>query len=170
MTSTTATSITGVCRVVDSPIGPLTIAGTGDGTVTNLCMADQAHAPARRDAWAREEGAFDDVAAQLQEYFARKRRTFDFAMRLEGTPFQRDVWHALLTVPYGETATYGEIASAIGNPSACRAVGLANGRNPIAIAVPCHRIIGKSGSLTGYGGGLTRKEQLLALEGALSTQ
>ena len=161
---------TTVRRIVDSPVGPLTIAGRKDGTVTHLCMTDQRHAPKQIASWVQDEGAFCDVARQLEEYFARKRRKFDFPIEIAGTAFQRDVWRALQQIPYGETATYGEIAELIGKPSACRAVGLANGRNPIAIVVPCHRVIGKSGALTGYGGGLTRKEQLLALEGALGSQ
>lgn len=158
---------TTICRIVDSPVGPLTIAGRDDGTVTHLCMAEQRHAPRQLSSWTRDDGAFSDAARQLKEYFARKRRSFDFPMDMAGTAFQRLVWNALREIPYGETATYGEIAATIGRPSACRAVGLANGRNPIAIVVPCHRVIGKSGALTGYGGGLSRKEQLLALEGAL---
>ena len=166
---TTISTDTTVCRTIDSPVGPLTIAGNADGVVTHLWMADQAHALVR-SRWSENGRAFGDVAAQLREYFARKRRTFEFPMQLAGTAFQRRVWEALQSVPYGETATYGDIASVIGNPAACRAVGLANGRNPIAIVVPCHRVIGKSGALTGYGGGLTRKEQLLALEGALTSQ
>ena len=166
---TTISTDTTVCRTIDSPVGPLTIAGNADGVVTNLWMADQAHAP-MRSRWSEGDRAFHEVAAQLREYFARKRRTFEFPMQLAGTAFQRQVWNALQQIPYGETATYGDIASMIGKPSACRAVGLANGRNPIAIVVPCHRVIGKSGALTGYGGGLTRKEQLLALEGALTSQ
>ena len=161
---------TTVRRIVDSPVGPLTIAGRADGTVTHLCLTEQRHAPKQLSSWARDGSAFSDVARQLDGYFAGRRRTFEFPMEMAGTPFQRQVWNALQQIPYGETATYGDIASMIGKPSACRAVGLANGRNPIAIVVPCHRVIGKSGALTGYGGGLTRKEQLLALEGALTSQ
>ena len=164
MTSTT------IYRTVDSPIGPLTIAGRPDGTVTHLRMAEQTHAPKQWSTWTEDERAFGSVARQLDAYFAGRLRTFEFPMELSGTAFQSQVWRALQTIPYGETASYGDIASMIGKPSACRAVGLANGRNPIAIVVPCHRVIGKSGSLTGYGGGLSRKQQLLALEGALATQ
>ncbi len=106
----------------------------------------------------------DLVIAQLDEYFAGERKTFDFPMALYGTEFQKTVWKALCAIPYGETRTYGQIASAIGNPRASRAVGMANNRNPISIVVPCHRVIGANGSLVGYGGGLAMKEGLLALE------
>lgn len=156
--------MTTVFRIVDSPIGPLTIAGDRDDTVTHLCMDGQAHAPVARENWTPSAKAFDHAAEQLREYFQCGRQTFDFPMSLRGTPFQLRVWDALRSIPYGETASYADIATAVGNPAACRAVGLANGRNPIAIVVPCHRVIGKSGALTGYGGGLARKEQLLALE------
>ena len=111
---------------------------------------------------------FDDVVGQLEEYFAGRRRQFDLPLAPAGTPFQQRVWRALLDVPYGETISYGELASRIGQPTASRAVGLANGSNPLPIVIPCHRVIGASGKLTGYGGGLPIKQQLLALErGAL---
>ena len=112
----------------------------------------------------RESEQIRKTAMQLDEYFAGKRREFDLPLLFEGTDFQKRVWAALLTIPYGETRTYGEIAAQTGNPKACRAVGLANNRNPIAIICPCHRVIGADGSLTGYGGGLPAKEYLLALE------
>ncbi len=108
-----------------------------------------------------------EVCHQLDQYFAGSRRSFDLEVRPDGTKFQRDVWQALQQIPYGVTTTYGEIAAQIGNPTACRAVGAANGRNPIAIVIPCHRVIGSDRSLTGYGGGLPIKEALLRLEGAL---
>lgn len=104
------------------------------------------------------------IQTQLKEYFQGKRREFTIPLSLEGTPFQEKVWHALLEIPYGETCSYLEIARAVGNPKACRAVGMANNRNPIAILVPCHRVVGADGSLTGYAGGLTRKAYLLKLE------
>ncbi len=107
------------------------------------------------------------ACAQLQEYFAGKRTTFDLPLAAAGTTFQQQVWQALLNIPYGKTCSYGDIARAIGNPKGVRAVGLANGKNPLAIVVPCHRVIGANGKLTGYAGGLNRKQQLLALEGAL---
>lgn len=106
------------------------------------------------------------AARQLEEYFAGKRTIFDLPLAPQGTPFQQDVWHALCTVPYGKTASYGQIAARIGRPKACRAVGMANHTNPIPIFIPCHRIIGANGNLTGYGGGLDIKRALLALEAA----
>ncbi len=149
-------------RIIDSPIGPLTLAGTGR-TLTHLLMADHAHAP-DRSGWQRDETAFADAITQLGAYFAGELTDFDLAYDLAGTEFQRRVWSALLTIPYGETRSYGQLAAQIGAPSASRAVGLANGRNPISIIVPCHRVIGSNGSLTGYGGGVQRKQALLDLE------
>jgi methylated-DNA-[protein]-cysteine S-methyltransferase len=159
----TTTSTTTIRRTIDSPVGPLTIAGHGS-TLTNLRMVDQTHEPAGRDDWAPDEQAFPDAVEQLDAYFAGQRTEFDLDLDLAGTDFQRRVWAALRTIPYGETRSYGEIAKQIGAPGASRAVGLANGRNPIGIIVPCHRVIGASGSLTGYGGGLDRKRALLDLE------
>lgn len=149
-------------RTVDSPIGPLTLAGHGP-VLTNLRMVDQTHEPSRAD-WSPDARAFDDVVAQLAAYFAGELTDFDIELELRGTEFQQRVWKALLTIPYGETRSYGEIAEQIGAPGSARAVGWANGHNPIAIVVPCHRVIGASGSLTGYGGGLDRKRTLLELE------
>jgi methylated-DNA-[protein]-cysteine S-methyltransferase len=110
-------------------------------------------------------GPLREAVRQLAEYFAGDRRKFDLPLRLEGTDFQRRVWQVLTEIPYGETWSYGQLAQRIGNPKGCRAVGLANGRNPISILVPCHRVIGADGSLTGYGGGVERKRWLLAHEG-----
>ncbi|WP_046300341.1 MULTISPECIES: methylated-DNA--[protein]-cysteine S-methyltransferase [unclassified Mycobacterium] len=149
-------------RTIDSPIGPLTLAGD-DGRLTHLLMLDHAHAP-DRNGWRRDDTAFSDVAQQLSAYFAGDLTEFDVDYALLGTDFQRRVWTALLTIPYGQTRSYGELASQIGSPTASRAVGLANGRNPISIIVPCHRVIGSNGSLTGYGGGIDRKKSLLDLE------
>ncbi len=149
-------------RTIDSPIGPLTLAGR-EGTLTNLRMVDQTYEPSRAD-WTLDDSAFDDVAKQLDAYFAGDLSDFEVELGLRGTEFQRRVWNALLTIPYGETRSYGEIAEQIGAPGAARAVGLANGHNPIAIIVPCHRVIGAGGKLTGYGGGLDRKQTLLTLE------
>jgi methylated-DNA-[protein]-cysteine S-methyltransferase len=154
---------TTICRTIESPVGPITLAGQGT-TLAHLRMVDQTHEPAARADWVRDDDAFDDAAAQLGEYFAGERTEFDLDLELAGTDFQRQVWAALQTIPYGETRSYGEIANQIGKPGAFRAVGLANGRNPIGIIVPCHRVIGASGSLTGYGGGLDRKQLLLDLE------
>jgi len=150
-------------RTVDSPVGPLTIAGTGS-TLMHLRMADQTHEPDRTDWQPAGPDAFAEAVEQLAAYFAGGRTGFDLKLELVGTDFQRRVWAALRTIPYGETRSYRQIAEQIGSPGASRAVGLANGRNPIAIIVPCHRVIGASGCMTGYGGGLNRKRALLALE------
>jgi methylated-DNA-[protein]-cysteine S-methyltransferase len=112
----------------------------------------------------RDDDAFADARAQLVEYFEGDRTSFELSLSPTGTPFQLRVWNALRTIPYAETASYSEVAAAIGSPRASRAVGLANGRNPIAIVIPCHRVIGADGSLVGYGGGLDRKRRLLELE------
>jgi len=114
--------------------------------------------------WERHDRAFEDVTTQLTEYFEGRRRAFELPLAPEGTPFQLRVWNALLDIPYGETISYGELAARIGDRSASRAVGLANGSNPLPIVIPCHRVIGSNGKLTGYGGGLAVKQQLLALE------
>ena len=149
-------------RTIDSPIGLLTLAGR-DGVLTNLRMVEQTYEPSRAD-WTLDNSAFADATKQLDAYFAGERLAFEVEFDLGGTQFQQRVWKALLTIPYGETRSYGEIAGQIGAPGAARAVGLANGHNPIAIIVPCHRVIGASGKLTGYGGGLDRKQTLLSLE------
>ncbi|MCB1291775.1 methylated-DNA--[protein]-cysteine S-methyltransferase [Mycolicibacterium sp.] len=150
-------------RTVDSPVGPITLAGTGT-TLFHLRMTGQAHEP-DRSGWApAEPGAFTDAVEQLAAYFAGELTAFDLDLELVGTDFQRRVWSALQTIPYGQTRSYGQIAEQIGSPGASRAVGLANGRNPIGIIVPCHRVIGAGGGLTGYGGGLDRKQTLLSLE------
>jgi methylated-DNA-[protein]-cysteine S-methyltransferase len=149
-------------RTIDSPIGLLTLAGR-DGVLTNLRMVEQTYEPSRAD-WTLDNSAFADATKQLDAYFAGERLDFEVEFDLGGTQFQQRVWKALLTIPYGETRSYGEIAGQIGAPGAARAVGLANGHNPIAIIVPCHRVIGASGKLTGYGGGLDRKQTLLSLE------
>ncbi|MDT7740387.1 MAG: methylated-DNA-[protein]-cysteine S-methyltransferase [Mycobacterium sp.] len=149
-------------RTIDSPIGPLALAGRGR-VLTNLRMVHETHEP-NRTGWVPDDRAFPEVVDQLGAYFAGKRTDFDLELGLAGSEFQRRVWRALLTIPYGETRSYRQVAEQIGASGAARAVGLANGRNPIAIIVPCHRVIGASGSLTGYGGGLDRKRSLLELE------
>jgi len=154
--------VTLTCRTVDSPVGLLTLAGR-DGHLMHLRMEDQTYEPSR-DGWEVDDSAFPDVVEQLAEYFAGERTDFELSLDLVGTAFQRTVWTALREIPYGETCSYGEIARKIGSPGASRAVGLANGHNPIGIIVPCHRVIGANGSLTGYGGGLERKRMLLDLE------
>ena len=149
-------------RTIDSPIGALALAGRGR-VLTHLRMLNQTYEPNRAD-WVPDEHAFPEAVEQLHAYFAGERTDFDLELNLIGSEFQRRVWQALLTIPYGETRSYGQIAQQIGATGAARAVGLANGHNPIAIIVPCHRVIGASGSLTGYGGGLDRKRSLLEME------
>lgn len=149
-------------RIIESPIGPLTLAGP-DGRLQHLRMVDQTYEPSR-EGWESDDCAFGDAVTQLQAYFAGELLDFDLTLDLVGTDFQRRVWAALETIPYGETRSYGQIAQQIGSPGASRAVGLANGHNPISIIVPCHRVIGANGSLTGYGGGLERKKKLLEME------
>ena len=149
-------------RTMDSPVGLLTLAGR-DGRLMHLRMVDQTYEPSHVG-WERDDTAFPDAVEQLGAYFAGELFDFDLNLELVGTPFQRNVWAALQTIPYGETRSYGAIAAQIGSPGAFRAVGLANGHNPVGIIVPCHRVIGSNGSLTGYGGGLDRKRALLELE------
>jgi methylated-DNA-[protein]-cysteine S-methyltransferase len=156
------TSLT-LYRSINSPIGLLTLAGQGD-CLTNLVMETATYPPSERNRWVEDKRAFPDVVAQIEEYFAGKRTGFDVAIAPDGTDFQQRVWDALCEIPYGETRSYGEIARQIGQPRAARAVGLANARNPIPIIVPCHRVIGAKGSLTGYAGGLETKSALLDLE------
>jgi methylated-DNA-[protein]-cysteine S-methyltransferase len=148
---------------MDSPIGELLLVGDGEA----LCRLDmqQGRRPARiGPRWERRDDAFAGVRRQLTEYFDGRRRSFDVPLALEGNSFELRVWDALREIPYGETVSYGAIAQRIGSPDAPRAVGLANGRNPIAVIVPCHRVIGANGTLVGYGGGLERKRLLLDLE------
>ena len=149
-------------RTIDSPVGPLTLAGRG-GRLAHLRMVDQTYEPSH-DGWQRDDAAFGDAVAQLDAYFGGELLDFELGLDLVGTEFQRRVWAALLTIPYGTTRSYGQIALQIGSPNASRAVGLANGHNPIGIIVPCHRVVGANGSLTGYGGGLDRKRHLLDME------
>ena len=148
---------------IDSPIGPLTMIAR-DGVLTNLSMLEHRHTPPPPDDALTDDAWFKDVTAQLDAYFAGELRDFELEMDLRGTAFQQRVWSQLSLIPYGETISYGELATRIGNANASRAVGLANGRNPISIVVPCHRVIGADGSLTGYGGGLERKTWLLEHE------
>lgn len=148
--------------VIESPVGPL-FAAVSDGAVVELgFLGDEEPAPP--EGWSRDDEACAVLRLQLEEYFAGTRREFDLPLAPHGTDFQLAVWSALRDIPYGATASYGEIAAAVGRPRAVRAVGGANNANPISIVVPCHRVIGADGSLTGYGGGLAAKERLLALE------
>ncbi|MGV9878844.1 methylated-DNA--[protein]-cysteine S-methyltransferase [Streptomyces sp. NPDC003006] len=150
--------------LIDSPYGPLTLVAT-DGVLSGLYMTEQRHRPAEETFGHRDPAPFGEVISQLEAYFAGELKDFDLPLRLDGTPFQRTVWDELQRIPYGETRTYGELAEILGKPGASRAVGLANGKNPIGVIVPCHRVVGANGSLTGYGGGLARKQRLLAFEG-----
>lgn len=150
-------------RTLESPIGLLTLAGR-DGRLTHLVMDRRNHQPVGRDSWVRDDGEFTDVVTELKAYFLGQLEHFTCAMNLEGTAFQLRVWRALEEIPYGETRSYGEVAASIGQPTASRAVGMANARNPIAVIIPCHRVIGANGALTGYDGGLERKRVLLDLE------
>jgi methylated-DNA-[protein]-cysteine S-methyltransferase len=147
-------------KTISTSIGELTLFVDDDGAITRLDFGGRELAAADGD----EGAALDDAAAQLSEYLAGERTTFDLPLRASGNAFERLVWAELARIPYGETASYGEIARRIGHPGAARAVGRANARNPIAIVVPCHRVIGSDGSLTGYAGGLDLKRALLALE------
>ena len=157
---TTATTALPLPTTVDRPIGPLPLPAV-DGELTGLHMADQAHLPVDRGDRVPDRAAFKDVVEQLTAYFAGDLTDFDVPLRAQGTEFQRRVWDGLCRIPFGETWSYAQLAQRVGNVKACRAVGLANGRNPIAIIVPCHRVIGANGTLTGYGGGLDRKAWLL---------
>ncbi|MEU5281906.1 methylated-DNA--[protein]-cysteine S-methyltransferase [Streptomyces asoensis] len=149
--------------VTDSPYGPLTLVAD-DGVLCGLYMAGQRHRPPQESFGPRDDSPFGEAEEQLEAYFAGELTRFRLELRLDGTPFQRSVWAGLRRIPYGETRTYGELAAELGAPNASRAVGLANGRNPIGIIVPCHRVVGAGGGLTGYGGGLDRKRRLLDLE------
>ena len=164
-TDSTIADDTVLVTVHPSPIGPLTLASRG-GHLTHLVMADQAHATPLPPVSRRDHASFVEVTTQLDEYFAGDRTEFDLPLRLEGTAFRCQVWAQLRAIPFGQTISYGELARRVGNPKASRAVGLANGRNPIALIVPCHRVIAADGTLGGYGGGLDRKSFLLDLERA----
>ena len=147
----------------ESPIGTLLLAGDGSRLRQIVFPANGHPAPAD-DTWTHESSALREPVRQLRSYFAGDLENFDLPLVPEGTPFQQKVWLELCKIPYGDTISYGELARRIGNPNASRAVGLANGSNPIPIIIPCHRVIGSNGKLTGYGGGLPIKEKLLALE------
>ncbi len=145
-----------------SPVGDLLLAG-GDRLERLHFSSGSKRKPAEPD-WCEDRTPFRDAMEQLDAYFAGELREFQLDLRPRGTPFQLSVWSALREIPYGQTVSYGELARRLGNPNASRAVGLANGSNPIAIVVPCHRVIGANGKLTGFGGGLPVKQHLLALE------
>jgi methylated-DNA-[protein]-cysteine S-methyltransferase len=147
----------------ESPVGNLLLAGSADG-LKLVSFGAGIHTRKVDPEWRLDNSAFVEVVHQLQSYFAGKRKNFDLALVLEGTDFQKRVWNALRKIPYGETISYKELAEMIGSPKAVRAVGAANGANPIPIIIPCHRVIGNDGSLTGFGGGLPLKKKLLELE------
>lgn len=146
-----------------SPLGPLTLVGD-DGVLVGVYFAAATRPPDPATIGEYDPDALAEARRQVDEYFAGGRTRFDLALRLDGTGFQRRVWEQLRDIPYGATRSYGEVAAHVGGPKTTRAVGLANGRNPISIVVPCHRVIGADGSLVGYGGGLERKRWLLDLE------
>lgn len=148
---------------IGSPLGRVLLLGAGDA-LTGLYLIDHGHGPAFRADWTAGSDVLDEAATQLGEYFAGRRTRFELPIRPEGTPFQRRVWDALAEVPWGTTIGYGELAAVIGRPTAARAVGAANGANPISIVIPCHRVVGAGGALTGYGWGVERKAWLLAHE------
>ena len=148
----------------DSPLGTVTLQANEQGL---LGVWFETHTTKPEDLGIQEDSfpIFQSVKEQLERYFAGEAVQFDVPIAAKGTPFQQSVWHALTTIPYGETWSYAQLADAIGNPKAVRAVGLANGKNPVSVIVPCHRVIGKNGKLTGYAGGIERKQRLLAIEG-----
>ena len=153
---------------IDTPIGPMTAAVDDKGRLMSLEFSSRTRLePTAGEASERARAGLQRVANELQAYFAGKRRKFTFPLAPRGTEFQRRVWDELLRIPYGATVSYGELAARVGNPAAQRAVARANATNPIAVVVPCHRVIGADGTLTGYGGGLDKKRRLLELEGAL---
>jgi methylated-DNA-[protein]-cysteine S-methyltransferase len=152
-----------VHAVVETPIGPLTLVGDGRA-LSGLYFPDHARHPGTASFGERDDEAFADARRQLAQYFAGARTEFDLPLAPRGNDFQQAVWRLLTTIPYGRTRSYGQLAAQLGDPGLARAVGAANGRNPISIVVPCHRVVGHDGSLTGYAGGLARKAFLLDLE------
>lgn len=149
-----------------SPVGELLLSVDPDAALTGVYLPPHVGRGSVGVDWRRDDAALAEPVRQLGEYFAGRRTCFDLTLAPAGTEFQRRVWAVLVDIPYGETTSYGAIALRLGQPRASRAVGLANGRNPISIVVPCHRVVGADGRLVGYGGGLDRKRQLLALEAA----
>ena len=158
-----------LCRRIDSPVGPLMLAADASG-LRHIEFRDNRH-PADRSDWHGGDSEILQAAeAQLGDYFAGRRRVFDLPLAPRGTAFQLRVWQELARIPFGETISYAQLAQRLGNPNGTRAVGAANGRNPLPIVLPCHRVIGADGGLTGFGGGLQTKDQQLRLEGALPEQ
>ena len=156
--------MTALCHTtIDTPIGPLLLVGDGDA-LHGVGFASAPRPPRIDPAWREDRAPLAPVIVQLDEYFAGERTAFDLPLAFTGTPFQLAVWEALRGIPYGQTISYAELAQRVGRPTAVRAVGATNERNPIPVIVPCHRVIGADGSLTGFGGGLTTKRALLELE------
>ena len=155
-----------VYTTLESPVGLLTLSSAA-GALSGVWFDTERHQN-DRSGWQRDDAALADAVQQLQQYFAGTRQQFDLPLSPQGTAFQQRVWQALQAIPYGETRSYGVQAQMLGNAKAVRAVGLANGRNPIGIVIPCHRVIGANGALTGYAGGLPRKQWLLAHEAGVA--
>lgn len=158
-----------LCRRIDSPVGPLMLAAD-DHALRHIEFRDNCHPADRRDWHGGDNPILQAAQQQLGEYFTGNRRQFDLPLAPHGTDFQCTVWRALAEIPYGSTISYAQLAQRLGNPNGTRAVGAANGRNPLPIVLPCHRVIGADGGLTGFGGGLPTKQFLLRLEGALPEQ
>lgn len=156
---------------LESPLGTLLLTSLKD-KLTGLYFTDQAHVPRIGPDWIEQENAeiFVQTRQELEEYAAEERESFDLSIDLHGTPFQRQVWQAIAAIPFGETVTYSELAQRVGKPKAVRAVGTAAGRNPVCWIIPCHRVVGKGGSLGGYAGGLPRKKALLEFEAGMSAR
>jgi methylated-DNA-[protein]-cysteine S-methyltransferase len=146
--------------IMPSPVGELLLLSSGEA-LTGLYMQKHAHWSGMQPHWRRDDNRLRAARQQLRSYFAEELKQFELPLAMQGTEFQLRVWNELLNIPYGQTTSYGELACKLGQPKASRAVGLANGRNPISIVVPCHRVVGANGTLTGYGGGLPRKRWLL---------
>jgi methylated-DNA-[protein]-cysteine S-methyltransferase len=156
-----------IYTLMETPVGELLLVGSNEA-ITRIEFHGGRTKSLPIHEWTESKEPFADARAQLQSYFAGKLRSFDLPLNPQGTEFQQSAWRALLDIPYGETRSYADIARAIGRPKAVRAVGAANGQNPISIVIPCHRVVGSNGDLTGFGGGLQVKQQLLTLEGSLS--
>ena len=154
--------------VIETPVGSLAAAIDGAGRLTYLGFSKAEHKRIATEGGERDDKAVAPVTRQIAEYFSGKRRSFDFPLAAKGTDFQKQVWAALLKIPFGTTTTYAALAAKVGRPGAFRAVGRANATNPIALIVPCHRVIGTDGTLTGYAGGIPIKQKLLEHEGAIS--
>jgi methylated-DNA-[protein]-cysteine S-methyltransferase len=162
--SSAGDAVTTRYSVLETPIGEFVLRGDSGGTLSSAFFVDGMKAMTPQADWRRDDAAFKVAREQLAAYFAGELTTFDIHLHPHGTVFQRRVWDAVSGIPYGATSTYGRLATHIGEPTAFRAVGAANGRNPLPILIPCHRLIGADGGLTGYGGGMHRKQWLLALE------